>query len=232
MLKERPTGSGDRRSRGKSPAWPDAAQFRTDRATNDGSADGASGCAAPPAARQPVGAKSPVGSTPDPRSARQKTSNELMCRMASMLDGQWPSDSDRLTLVSAAHGRSIPLPSSLSRLVAAMLSRSRPSDTRDATGGATADRHSDGDGSESGPTPAQLTPATWNWYGTPGMSLVMMARVSLVRVSSMPVCHVTPSSTDTRTRKPVVAGLTDARSAGDRHSSCTESRPSRTVTSP
>eukprot|EP00967_Tisochrysis_lutea_P135675 scaffold241120_cov33-Tisochrysis_lutea.AAC.3 len=120
--------------------------------------------------------------------------------MASILAGQWPSESERVTFVSDAHGRNRPFPSSFNLFAAAMLSKSSPSDTRDVTGGAAGEMQSEGDGSDSGPTPAQFTPATWKRYCTPGMRLVMMARVSLVRVSSMPVCHVIPSSTETRTR--------------------------------
>ena len=72
-------------------------------------------------------------------------------------------------------------------------SRSNPSDMRLATGGGVGGcsgaTHSCGDGSESAPTPAQLTAATWKRYGTAATRFVMMARASLVAVSLMPTCH-------------------------------------------
>ena len=72
-------------------------------------------------------------------------------------------------------------------------SRSSPSDMRLATGGGVGGcsgaTHSCGDGSESAPTPAQLTAATWKRYGTAATRFVMMARASLVPVSLMPTCH-------------------------------------------
>ena len=46
------------------------------------------------------------------------------------------------------------------RLAAARERRSRPSETRLVIGGAAGVMHSSGDGSDSGPTPAQLTPDT------------------------------------------------------------------------
>jgi len=67
-------------------------------------------------------------------------------------------------------------------------------------GGCSGATHSCGDGSESAPTPAQLTAATWKRYGTAATRFVMMARASLVPVSLMPTCHEMPSLTETRTR--------------------------------